>query len=166
MLNLTTFPDDMSTAIRNVRAVRASLIAIRDQSGDLPISQLESTASLMRKLSVSIAAVVEEIESNPTKTADMEAYMQQFAGFESIQALYLSVSGVQTAAAAWNDAQNVTLQSLQQTHFMGVVDRDGVSTRHPMSITFIPAAVADPLRASDELANLIASFDASPPPAG
>ena len=91
-----------------------------------------------------------------------ELFMAGLGGPATLAEYHAAAVDIESKAAAWNARVAICLAGLPVNAVIGmvVVDRDGIITRHIEHKSFIPAEHADPLRKSDELASLIAAFEA------
>ncbi|MFC3169208.1 hypothetical protein [Paracoccus fontiphilus] len=156
---LSQFPTAMPAAVSAVLRVAAALRYIRDSSGDLPFRALDELQDALRASKITTFAALSEGAKAPEAA---EAFMSGLGGPVTLAAYEAAAMDIEAKASAWNTYLGGVLQSLPVDAVIGMVtiSTDGVDTRHIERRAFMPAAYADPLRASQELADLAAAFEA------
>lgn len=156
---LSQFPTAMPAAVTAVLSVAAALRHIRDASGDLTLHAINAAQDGLRHAKATTLGALSEGAKAPEAA---EAFMAGLGGPATLAEYNAAAVEIEAKAAAWNARVAACLASLPVDAVIGmvVVDRDGIITRHIEHKSFIPADYADPLRHSDELAALIAAFEA------
>lgn len=158
-MGLSRFPAAMDAAIDAVRQTGDALRYVRDAQGDLMWSSLDDIQNGLRRAKVTTYATFAEAAKQPLAA---EAHMTSLGGPETIADYQAKALVVEQAAAGWNAWLAGFLGSLPSSALISIVihAHDGIETKHIEQPPFIAATLAAPLRASAELAALIAAFEA------
>lgn len=156
---LSTFPTDMPVAAAAVLASAEKFRAIQSQGGGLLWRVLEDAQNSLRASKLACLKAMAEGQKQP---AGAEAFMAQIGGPATLAEFAAALQAVEVAASAWNDFLTTFLAGLPTSDLIAVHRQDQnlpTETRHIIR----PAAIAnaDALRNSQELANLIAAFEAA-----
>lgn len=156
---LSKFPTAMTEAATAVIAVAAALRHVAASSGDLTFSDLSEVQDGLRRAKVATVAALTE-GARGGRAA--ETFMQSLGGPATMTEFRASSLTIEAAAAAWNSALSAALADMTAAELVALitVSRAGIETRHVEFAQFVPARVADPLRQSQALADLIAAFSA------
>lgn len=156
---LSRFPAMMDAAVEAVLQTAEAMRYVRDARGDLLWSSLDAVQDGLRRAKVTTYATFAEAAKQP---AAAEAHMASLGGPATIAAYQAKAVAVEVAAAAWNAWLAGYLATLPTGSLIGMVTNgaDGIETRHIEWAAFIPGDLAAPLRASAQLAALIAAFEA------
>lgn len=158
MMGLSRFPTVMAGAADAVIATAAALRRVRDSAGDLPFRDLDAIQDGLRAAKVSTFAAFAEAAKQP---AAAEAFMANMGGPPSLAAYRAAAGAIEVAAAGWNAFLAAWLSGLPRESLIAIVVRsyDGIETKHVERPAFVAAEVAAPLRASAQLAALVAAFE-------
>ncbi|WP_395541526.1 hypothetical protein, partial [Neotabrizicola sp. sgz301269] len=155
-MGLSRFPAVMDAAVAAVLQTAEAMRYVRDAQGDLMWSSLDDIQTGLRRAKQTTYATFAEAAKQPVAA---EAHMASLGGPETIADYQVKAAGVEQAAAVWNAWLAGYLVTLPPSVLIGMVvySTDGIETKHIERPAFIPGALAAPLRASAELAALIAA---------
>lgn len=158
-MGLSRFPTVMQGAVDSILQTADALRYVRDAQGDLPWHYLDSIQNGLRASKVATYATFAEAAKQPQAA---ESYMASMGGPKTIADYQAKAYGVEVAAAAWNRMLAEFVAALPHSALISVVVQsyDGIETKHLERPGFIATAEAAPLRASPELAALVAAFEA------
>ncbi|AVO36589.1 hypothetical protein [Pukyongiella litopenaei] len=158
MTTLSQFPRVMDRCVRAVIVAAEALRRVRDGTGDLSIRDLHAIQQGLRSSKYQTYQVLTEAAK---AVPAAEAYMASVNGPATIAAFQAQAVVLETAAAAWNARLDAMIATLTGPEVIGLVVRnfDGVQTKDLTFASVIPETKAAPLRASTELAALIAEFE-------
>mgnify|MGYP000454050762 CR=1 FL=1 len=158
-MTLSKFPTVMPEAVAASIAVADALRYVRDSSGDLTFAALHAVQEGLAGAKLTTAAALTEGQKQP---AAAESFMAGLGGPTTLAAFYAASVDLEAKAAAWNVALAGLLSSLSADELIGLELHgvDPLSYKLIRHKAFIPAAKADPFRANQALAELIAAFEA------
>ena len=156
-MGLSRFPTVMNSAADAVLNVGEVLSYIKDSRGDLLFSSLED---LQSKLRVSKETTFRAFAEAEKQAEYAEDYMLKMGGPSTILEYKAKAYSVEQAAAAWNSRLQAFLVGLPNSCLISLItiDRDNISTKHIERPGFIPGEIAQPLRDSSELSDLLQAF--------
>lgn len=156
---LSRFSSVMPAAVEAVLSVTQALRYVRDTSGDLTLRSLDD---VQNGLQVAKATTFAALSEGAIAPAAAEAFMAGLGGPATLAAYQAAAMDIEGKASAWNGLLAGVLTGLSGPDLIALVTRDvgGIETRHIEYVAFIPAATAGQLRTSQELAELIAAFEA------
>lgn len=156
---LSQFPSVMPAAVSAVLRAASALRYVRDTSGDLPFRSLNDVQDALREAKTTTFAALSEGAKAPIAA---EAFMAGLGGPSSLADYQASAMNIEAKASAWNALMASTIHSLPVDAVIGMVTlaMDGIETKHIEYRSFIPATYAEPIRSSQQLADLIAAFEA------
>lgn len=159
MPTLSRFPVVMDKCVRAVISVTEAMRKVRDGSGDLPWRDLHAIQSGLEAAKRTTYEVLGEAAKAPTAS---ESYMVSVNGPATIAAFQAQAVTLEFAAADWNVFLSAQLANLTGPELISLVlvDVNNIQTKKIAYVDFIPAAKAQTLRSSAELAALIAGFEA------
>lgn len=155
---LSRFPAVMDAAVAAVLQTAEAMRHVRDAQGDLMWSSLDDIQTGLRRSKATTYATFAEAAKQPQAA---EAHMASLGGPATIADYQSKAMVVEQAATAWNAWLSGFLGSLPSSALISVVvySTDGIETKHIERPSYIPGALAAPLRASAELAALIDAFE-------
>lgn len=151
----STYMQALPAVALAVADVAAQLRLIQSSSGDLTILQIAQAQSGLERAKLAAVSLIEEGAKAPAAT---EAMMAEMGGPSTLAEFGAGMVAIEAAAATWNAALD---DALQASPGWSLVTRPQTDTRHPEPAQFVPAAIAEPLRQTQALADLIAAFDAA-----
>lgn len=153
---LSRFPKVMAD---NVDAVLRAADAIRhvaSSTGDLTFRNLDAVQSGLELAKLTFIEALTEGQKAPVAA---QQFMASVNGPVSLAEYQAKAGAIEVAAAAWNAKLAATLASLPNADLIALVTRPDSQTKHIERAAFIHAAVADPLRQSQELLDLLSAFE-------
>lgn len=158
-MGISLFKEAMPAAGRATVSAANALRHVRDSSGDLPFSALNTVQEGLAEAQDRTAAAL--IEGAKQKTF-AEQFMAEMGGPATLAEFQAATVNIKAKVAAWNVVLEAALQSVPSADLIGLVQygsapMDFKLIRHK---AHIPAAIADPLRADPALAELISAFEA------
>lgn len=158
-MTLSRFSSVMPRAVEAVLTTATALRHVRDTQGDLPWWALDRVQD---GLAQSKASCVEALIEGQRQPATSEAFMASLGGPPTLADFQAKIAACEVAAVAWNKALAVLLASLDATEVIALVRRGegSMGSSHIERVAFLAQSRADVLRQSDEMAALIAAFEA------
>jgi len=149
----------MPAAATATLAAATALRHVRDTSGDLTFRALDTLQEALFRAKVTTYAAL--VEGGKAPVAAQE-FMAGIGGPATLAAYQTAAMNIEMKAAGWNSALSAALAGLTGPELISMITRNvnGVEAKYIERATFIPAAKADPLRASPELDALISAFEA------
>lgn len=156
---LAIFPAALTECAASVLALAAALRHVAGARGDLVWSDVDAVQNGLRRAKIATIQALAEAAKRP---ADAEAYMRSMGGPESLAAFQAAAAEIEARAAQWNRRLAEALAGLTADEAVRMVTHDagGITTRHVQHVHYLPARLAEPLRGSTELAELIAAIAA------
>lgn len=158
MRTLSRFPSVMQSAVDAVISTAEALRYLKTTSGDLPWHVLDRVQDGLRTAKVTTYATFAEATRQPEAA---EAYMASMGGPQTLADYQAKAAQIEVAAAAWNAYLAGWVATLPHEELIGVVivNQGGVETKHVERPAFVPGDIAEPLRESQELADLLIAFE-------
>jgi len=146
--------------LRAVVEMHEKAVAIRDQSGDLTYRLINDIQRADVEMRVGIAGLTTDAQAVPAKTL---AYLtDRGVVATTLGEINTKVQALNTALTAWRQAIGTLMNSLsaQDLYVITSLNYQGETLREVQLRTAIPGASAAPLRASQELADVITALEA------
>lgn len=156
MPTLSRYEKEMKRAMEATMDVADLLRDFRDSTGDLPLQRIERIEQALSKAKESTVSALKEGQKRPDES---EAFMRAEGGPDTLTALEDGLKVVEISAAAWNAAVDAMYPNLV---WSDLIERTttAVGTKVTNHKMLIPSALADTLRQSTALQDLIAAFEA------
>jgi len=156
-MSLSRFPKAMAENVEAVIRTAAALRHVTSSSGDLLFQDIRAIQSGLEQSKLTFLAALQEGQKSATAA---EAFMVSINGPSTLAAYQKGAGSIENAAASWNARLSQALSEMTSADLIKVVIRPDTQTKHVEWAAFIPALVADPLRQSVDLADLIEAFAA------
>jgi hypothetical protein len=158
-MTLSRFATVMPRAVEAVLSTAEALRHIRNTQGDLPWWAIDRVQDGLAQSKEACLAALAEGQRQPVNS---EEFMRSLGGPATLADFQAKIMACETAAAAWNTRLAALLADLSGPELIALIRRgEGMmATSHVERVPFLSAGRADGLRSSDELASLIAAFEA------
>lgn len=160
-MGLSRFPKAMSDAADAVLRAGEALRHVSTASGDLTFRDLDLIYEGLASSKIHALAALAE-GSKPGAQAGAQEFMASMGGPATLTDFQSKLVTIETKAAAFHAEVAAAFAAMPPTDLIRVNSRSvgGVTVPFIERAAFIPAAYADPLRQSTELAELVAAFEA------
>lgn len=145
--------------LRALVSMKENAVAIRDQSGDLTYRRINEIQRSLADMQLGIDGLIEDRQAVPAKTF---AYLtDRGVTATNFQDLNAKTQALATALQAWRQAVRQTVVNLSGSDLIEVraTNYQGQTLREIVQKNAIPGTTAAPLRASQELADVITALE-------
>lgn len=172
-MTLRMYRNSVPAAMTAATHAADQLRALQGGAGDLPFSQIETVQRALGRSKVTALAAITDLstasQESTAEAAEAETFLANYGGPASIADFQSHLASIDTAAGDWAARLKAAVREVSTTaatsgiYFVDIEPRDFSGTQIKMVSYFdrMTSAIATPLRASSELAALIAAFEAA-----